>query len=139
MRLWILPIAALSGFAFGCNKSPEGGTPGTHATFKLTLPTSAVAALKGIKQGTSETYDASIERGSDFKKDVKLSVTKPEKVDVKLSKDVIKASEDTKFTITVAPAKDAAQGEHSVKVTATPEGGGEPTAGEFKIKVEEHK
>jgi len=136
MRVWILPVAALVGFTVGCNHSPEGGTPGTHSSFKLSLP---ISALKDIKQGDTATYDASIERGSEFKKDVKLTVTKPDKVEVKLSKDTVKASEEAKFTITVHPAKDAPLGEHSIKVTGTPEGGGEATIGEFKIKVIENK
>ncbi len=135
MRVWLLPTVALVGFALGCNTSPEGGTPNTKSSFKLSLP----AVTKDIKQGTSETYDASISRGSELHKDVKLTVTKPEKIDVKLSKDTIKASEDTKFTITVTAAKDAALGEHTIKVTGTPEGGGESATGEFKVKVLENR
>jgi hypothetical protein len=136
MRLWILPFAALIGFTFGCNPSPEGGTPHTKSSFKLQLPP---APSKDIKQGDTATLDASVDRGSEFKKDVKLTVTKPDKIDVKLSKDTVKASEDTKFTISVSPAKDAPLGEHAIKVTGTPEGGGEATTGEFKVKVLEHK
>jgi hypothetical protein len=137
MRLWILPFAALIAFTFGCNKSPEGGTPHTKSSFKLSLPTSTLP--KDIKQGDTTTFDASVDRGSEFKKDVKLTVVKPDKIDVKLGKDTIKGSEDTKFTISVSPAKDAPLGEHAIKVTGTPEGGGDPTTGEFKIKVTEHK
>jgi uncharacterized membrane protein len=135
MRLWILPLTALFGFAVGCNKSPEGGTPGTLANFKLSLP-SAASTMKDVKQGTSETFDGSIDRGSAFKKDVKLKVEAPAKIDVQLNRDTIKASDgDTKFAITVTPAKDAPVGEHAIKVTGTPEGG-TATTGEFKIKVE---
>ena len=101
----------------------------------------AIAAAKpsDVNEGDTATLDASLDCGSDFKKDVKLSVAKPDKIDVKLSKDVVKASEDTKFTISVAPAKDAPLGEHVIKVTGTPEGGGEATVGEFKVKVIENK
>jgi hypothetical protein len=138
MRLLILPLAALIGFTFGCtNTSPEGGTPRTKSSFKLDLPRSV--PVKDIKQGDTTTFDASIDRGSEFKQNVKLTVTKPDKIDVKLSKDTIKGSEDTKFTISVSPAKDAPLGEQTIKVTGTPEGGGEATTGEFKIKVIEHK
>ena len=136
MRAWLLSAAALVAFV-GCNKSPEGGTPNTKSSFKLSLPTST--PMKDIKQGDTATLDASIDRGSEFKKDVKLSVAKPDKIEVKLNKDMVKASEDTKFTITVAPAKDAALGEHTIKITGTPDGGGEPTSGEFKVKVIENK
>jgi uncharacterized membrane protein len=131
MRHWILPIAAFVGFAVGCNKSPEGGTPQTDANFKLSLP----AGTKDIKQGTAETYDASIDRGSAFKKDVKLTVEAPKQLDIKLTKQEIKASDpDTKFSITVTAAKDAPIGEHTIKIVGTP-AEGSPTAGEFKVKV----
>jgi uncharacterized membrane protein len=134
MRLSLLCAMLLVAGLVGCNHSPEGGTPGTHSNFTLSLPTSTPVP-KDIKQGDSHTFDAHVNRGSEFKKDIKLTVTKPEKIDVKLTKDVIKASEDTKFTITVSPAKDAALGEHSINVTGTPEGGGETSTGEFKVKV----
>jgi uncharacterized membrane protein len=131
MRLWILPIAAFVGFAVGCNRSPEGGTPQTDASFKISLP----AVTKDIKQGTAETYDASISRGSAFKKDVKLTVEAPKQLDVKLTKQEIKASDpDTKFSITVNAAKDAPIGEHTIKIVGTPSEGS-PTSGEFKVKV----
>ncbi|AWM38745.1 hypothetical protein GobsT_30590 [Gemmata obscuriglobus] len=136
MRLTYLATAALVAFAFGCNKSPEGGTPNTNASFKLSLPTA-----KDVKQGNTESYDASVERGSDFKKDVKLSVEgKPEKLTVKLSKDAIKAGDgDTKFTITVTPDKDAPIGKHDVKIVGTPDGGGTPTSQTFSVTVTENK
>jgi len=135
MRLWILPIAAICAFSLGCNKTPEGGTPQTKASFKLSLPTSAMTTAKEIKQGTSETYEASLDRGSEFKKDVKLTVEAPKQLDIKLTKQEVKASDsDTKFSITVTAAKDAPIGEHTIKITGTP-AEGSPTAGEFKVKV----
>jgi len=141
MRIWNITAAALLVCAVGCNKSPEGGTtPNSSGSFTLTLPGTGGIA-KDVKQGNTESFDASVDRKGDFKKDVKLSVSKhPEKVEVKLNKDHIKASEgDTKFTITVSPAKDAAIGEHEVEITGTPEGAGSPTTGRFKIKVVENK
>jgi uncharacterized membrane protein len=134
-HLLLLIPAALIGFLTGCNESPEGGVPNTSSNFKVDLP----AVTKDIKQGTAESYDASINRGSEFKKDVKLTVTKPDKIDVKLNKDMLKASEDGKFTMTITAAKDAPLGEHVIRVTGTPEGGGAATTGEFKIKVTENK
>lgn len=134
MRLLTLPVVALVGLVVGCNKSPEGGTPGTNASFKLSLPTD-LAMAKPIKQDTSESFDCSVDRGSDFKKDVKLKVEGPAKLDVKLSKDTVKASDgDTKFNIIVKADKDAPVGDHVIKVTGTPDGGS-PTTGEFKVKV----
>ena len=139
MRLWILPFAAFVGFAVGCNKSTEGGTSpnkpaGSSAGFEINLPTD-LATLKSVKQGTPESYDASVKRGSDFKQDVKLKVEAPAKIDAKLNKDLIKASDgDTKFVITVTPEKDAPIGEHEIKVTGTTDGGS-PAVGSFKVKV----
>ena len=137
MRLWILPVAALVGFAVGCGKtSQEGGTPNTKDSFTLTVPSSAVTTAKPIKQDTSETYEGSINRGSDFKKDVKLQVEAPKELDVKLTKQEIKASDgDTRFNITVKAAKDAPVADHTIKITATPADGGKATAEQFKVTV----
>lgn len=136
MRVWYIAAAAVAAFGLGCNKGTEGGTTGTKASFELSLPTS-----KDVKQGNTESYDASITRGSDFKKDVKLSVgTKPDKVQVKLNKDKIGAGDgDTKFTITVTPDKDAPIGDHVVEIVGTPDGGGNPSVGKLKVKVTENK
>lgn len=134
MRISLLSMAALAGFFVGCNKGPEGGTPNSKASFTVGLPG---PLSQDVKQGDTRTLEGgSIDRGSEFKKDVTLKVEAPSKVDVKLDKDTIKASDgDTKFKITVAPAKDAPLGEHAVKVTATPAGGGDAVTKEFKVKV----
>jgi hypothetical protein len=134
-KLLLLIPAAMISFLVGCNMSQDGGVPSTANSFKLITP----AITKDIKQGTAETTEASIDRGSDFKQDVHLTVTKPDKVDVKLNKETIKASEDGKFTMTVTAEKGAPLGEQTVKITAKPEGGGAATVGEFKIKVTENK
>jgi len=134
-QVLLLAPVALLGFVVGCNQSPPGGTPNTPASFKLDLP----AITKDIKQGTSETFDGKIDRGSEFKKDVHLTVTAPEKVEVKLSKDTIKANEEPKFTMVVTADKTAPLGEHTIKVVGKPDGGGAATTGEFKIKVIENK
>lgn len=133
MRLWILPVTALVGFALvGCNKSPEGGTPNTDSTFKISLPTIPTA----ITQGTPETAKGSVDRDSAFKKDVKLSVTAPDKLEVKLNKETVKATDaDTNFTMTITVAPDAPVGDHKIQVTGTPDGGGKPTTGDFTVKV----
>ena len=70
MRLGILPLAALACFALGCNKSPESGSAGTHDSFTISAPTIPTT----IKQDNKESVKLSLSRGSDFKKDVKLSV-----------------------------------------------------------------
>ena len=137
MRLWILPLAALVGFTIGCNKSPEGGTAGTNSSFTITAPTVPTT----IKQDNKETVKLSLSRGSEFKKDVKLSVAPVDKLKLDLNKTEIKASDATpaEFTITISPAKDAPVADYKVKVTGTPEGGGTATSVEFTVKVAENK
>ena len=131
MSKW-LSIAAVAAIAVvGCNKSPEGGTPGTDSTFKISAPT----IPEGIKQGNKETVKLSLDRSQNFKKDVKLSVKGPDQLNAKLNKDVIKASEPTDFNITFDVAKDAPLGNHEVTVTGTPDGGGSPTSVNFTVKV----
>lgn len=133
MRIWTLTAAAVVAFCVGCNKSPEGGTPGTNATFKISLP----AVSQDVKKGDARTVDGNVERDSAFKKDVKLKVESMEKkLEVSLSKDTVKADEkDGKFGIVLKPAEDAPLGEYDVKVTATPDGGGAATSQTFKVKV----
>jgi uncharacterized membrane protein len=132
MRI-LLSLAALTAITFaGCQQSSEGGTPGTKANFKLEGPVTG----ETIKQGEQDTIKLSINRGSDFKKDVKLKAEAPDKIKAELSKPMIKASEDTEFTMTVSVDKDAPIGDHIVKVTGTPEGGGSPTHLDVKVKVD---
>jgi len=134
----VLIVVALGAFALGCNKSPEGGTPGTDSSFSITAPTVPTT----VKQDNKESVKLSLKRGSEFKKDVKLSATSNDpKVKVELSKSEIKASDASpaEFTVTVTPSKEAAVAEHKVKVTGTPEGGGNPTSVEFVVNVAENK
>jgi hypothetical protein len=126
-----LSVAALAALvSVGCNKSPEGGTPGTSSSFTITAPTIPSA----IKQGEREIVKLSLDRKSDFKKDVKLSVTAPENVKAELNKDLIKASEPSDFTVTISVDKGAALGDQIVKVTGTPDGGS-PTSVDVKVKI----
>src|SRR5262245_44907842 len=87
MRLWIAPVVALLVLQAGCNKSPEGGTPGSKDSFKIKAPEMATT----IKQDNKETVKLSIDRGSEFKKDVKLAVDSPAKIKAELNKSAIKA------------------------------------------------
>ncbi len=131
MRKWLSLVAIAAFTVVGCNKSPEGGAPGTDSSFKVSAPTIPNA----IKQGTREVANLSINRGSDFKKDVKLSVKSPDKIEAKLNKDVVRANEPAEFNITLEVAKDAPIGDHTVVVTGTPDGGGQATSVEFTVKV----
>jgi len=135
MRLWILPVA-LVGFLIGCNKSEKGGNPADNKNnFTLDLPGLSKDVGKDIKQGTTETYEGKISRGSEFKDDVALTVdSKPEKVSVKLNPSDVKASTDGKFSIEVKADDDAPLGESDVKITAKPKSGTAVTSS-FKLKV----
>ena len=66
-----LSLAAVSAlFVTGCNQSPEGGTPGSKNSFTIKGPSTTTH----IKQNNKETMKLSLDRKSDFKKDVKLTV-----------------------------------------------------------------
>jgi uncharacterized membrane protein len=127
-------VAALIVLQAGCNKSPEGGNPGSANSFKISAPTTSTT----IKQDNKETVKLSIDRGSDFKKDVKLTVKAPDKIKAELSKETIKAGDTTDFTVTVSPDKDAPLGDHKVTVTGTPDGGGAATSVDFTVKVDKN-
>ena len=134
MHKWLSLAAVAALMLIGCNKSPEGGTPGTTSSFKIHGPDLSTT----IKQDNRETVKLSIDRGKDFKKDVKLSVTAPDKIKAELNKDVVKADEPTDFTLTITAAKDAPLGDNVLKVTGTPDGGGTATSVDVKIKVEKN-
>lgn len=137
MRSAILGLAGLILAVVGCNKSSEGGAAGTSNSFTITAPTIPTS----IKQNNKESIKFSLSRGSDFKQDVKLSVSSVDKLKVELNKDVIKASEASpaEFTVTVTPAADAPVADHKLMVTGTPANGGTPTSVEFTVKVVENK
>jgi hypothetical protein len=130
---WLVAGAFLLGCGFGCNKSPEGGTPNSSSSFTIKPPLTSTS----IKQDAREPVKLSLDRGKDFHKDVKLKAESTDsKIKVELDKDVIKASDSsTDFNVTVSPAKDSPVGEHEIKVTGTPEGGGAATTATFKVKV----
>jgi len=135
MRTW-LSLAAMSAvFVVGCNQSPEGGTPSTKSSFTIIGPTTTTH----IKQNNKETMKLNLNRGSDFKKDVKLSVDSQSGLKSELNKTEVKASDSSDFTLTVSVDKDAPLGDHTVKVTGTPEGGGSPTHVDVKVNVTENK
>ena len=114
----------------GCNKSPEGGSPGTKDSFTISGPTTTTT----IKQGNKETVTITLNRGSDFKKKVTLAVATPDKVKGTFDRSSVAASEDKDVKLTLDVDKDAAVGDHMVKVTGTPESGS-PTSMEFKLTI----
>jgi len=134
----------------GCNKSEPGGvtkpsgTTTTHGgtttsgkastsqSFKISAPTGA----SNIKQGATETYKVTLDRGSDFKDDVTLTFTAPEgaKLKVEPMTKTVKASEDKTVSVTVTADKDSPLGKHSIKVDGKP-ATGESTSVNFDVEV----
>src|SRR3954453_23509540 len=95
-----LSIAAMGALVFaGCNKSPEGGEPGTPNSFSFTLPTMSPT----IKQGQKETVKITLNPGKEFKQTVKLKVDVPDKSNIKaeLSKDSIAPSDAKEVSLTL--------------------------------------
>jgi len=115
----------------GCNKSPEGGSPGTKDSFKVAGPTTSTT----IKQGNKETVTLTLDRGSDFKKKVTLDAKAPDKVKVTFDKSSVAPSDDKTVKMTIDVDKDAPVGDHVIHVSATPESGN-ATSLDVKVKVD---
>ena len=111
--------ALLAVTSIACNKSPEGGSPGTKDSFTVSGPTTSTS----IKQGNKETVTVTLNRGSDFKKKVSLDVKAPDKVKATLDKSSVAAGDDKDVKLTIDVDKEAPVGDHIITVTATPEAG----------------
>jgi uncharacterized membrane protein len=123
-------ISAIALFPLGCNRSPEGGTPGTDNSFRLkggTIPTS-------IKQGDSESVKVSIDRDRNFQQAVRLEAKAPAQVTASIDRNLVKAGESPDVNVQIKPKEDAAPGEYTVTVTGTPDSGS-PTNLELKVTV----
>ncbi len=119
-------LAVASGIA--CNKSSEGGAPGTTNTFTVSPPTLPVS----VKQGDKQTITLTLNRGSGFKETVNLTAQEPKGIKVTFDKSSVKASDPKEVAMSVSADKDAALGDNVIKVTAKPETGAETT---FDVKV----
>jgi uncharacterized membrane protein len=123
-------VAALVCGPFGCNKSPEGGAPGTDNSFKLsggTIPNS-------IKPGDAESVKVSVERGKNFHDSVRLEAKAPEKIHATLDRNLVKDGESPDVNVRIHPNEDAAPGDYKVTVTGTSDHGS-PTNLELTVKV----
>ena len=113
-----------------CNKSPEGGSPGTDDSFRLaggTIP-------NAIKQGDSESIKFSVERGKNFHKSVRLEAKAPDKIHVSLDRDFVKDGESPVVNVKVHPAEEAPAGDYKVTIAGTTDNGS-PTNLELTVKV----
>jgi len=138
-------LCAALAVSFGCtpNKSAPGGpaapgssshTPAASSADKFTI--SAPSGTTDIKQGTTKEVTVSINRGKDFKQNVKLSLsTDAQGLTIKPDSTEIMASDtSTSKTFTLQAAKDAAVGEHKVTVEGSP-ATGTSTKQSFTVKV----
>jgi uncharacterized membrane protein len=91
-----------------------------------------------IKQDNKETVKLTLNRGSDFKKSVKLTVSAPDKIKADLSKDTVAPSDSGDVMLNIAAAKDAPLGDQVIRVTGTPDGGSATTV-DVKIKIEKNQ
>ena len=113
-----------------CNKSPEGGSPGTDDSFRLaggTIP-------NAIKQGDTESVKVSVERGKNFHKSVRLEAKAPDKIHVSLDRNLVKDGESPEVNVKVHPAEEAPAGDYKVTVNGTTDNGS-PTNLELTVKV----
>jgi uncharacterized membrane protein len=146
-KLFTLMAAALLLGNVGCNTESTPGGPGATRpsdrpaltqgdnTFTLDVPNTET----DLKQGETKTITLGINRGTNFKQDVKLKFSgEPNGVKVTAMGSEIKA--DAKNTqVTIEAAKDAALGEHTITVTGTPAKEGPPATSKFQIQINEAK
>jgi uncharacterized membrane protein len=129
----LLFAASVAVLPMACNTSSEGGRPQTNESFTISAPGSVT-----LHQGDKQTAKVTLNRGSGFKKDVKLEVSAPKGIKADLANKTIAASDAAEIVLTIEAEKDAPIGHQVVKVTGTPEAG-VATSVEVKVKVEEKK
>ena len=119
-------LAVTSGIA--CNKSSEGGAPGTTNTFTVSPPTLPVS----VKQGDKQTVTLTLNRGTGFQQTVNVTAQEPKGIKVTFDKSTVKAADSKEVAMSVSADKDTPLGDAVIKVTAKPEAGAETT---FDVKV----
>ncbi|HYH64190.1 MAG TPA: hypothetical protein VD866_05785 [Urbifossiella sp.] len=128
-----LSAAAVGLFALAsaaCNRSPEGGTPGTEQTFRLTT----AAGDTNLKPGEEKTIVINVSRDDRFTDAVVLKVdSQSPKIDARIDKTKMEAS-DKQVTLTVKAAADAPRSPHIIKVTGTPTTG-KPASLDVRVEV----
>jgi uncharacterized membrane protein len=113
-----------------CNRSPEGGTPGTEQTFRLTT----APGDTNLKPGEEKTVVINVSRDDKFTEAVTLKAdSQSPKIDARVDKTKMEAA-DKQVTLTVKAAADAPKGHHIIKVTGTP-ATGKPASLDVKVEV----
>ena len=127
MIVTTLALVAIS----GCySSSDKGGSVLKGEGFKIAVLTFTTE----IKQGETKNVTVSVERGQNFKQDVKLRIKASPGISVLPTKVWVEASEAAEVQLQISVAKDAALGEYQIFVEGTPEKG-ESTSTEFNVKV----
>lgn len=96
--------------------------------FTITVPTTSP-----VKQGADIPVNVSLQRGSEFKQDVKLDF-KSEGIHVTPNGFTIKSTDKPNADFKIAIPKDAKVGEHKISIKGTPNTG-TPTTSEFTVNV----
>lgn len=129
--LFATAVAAFALSATACNKSPEGGTPGTNQTFTITT----APGDTNLKPGEEKTIVLTVRRDNNFTQVVNLKAdSQSPKIDARIDKAKMEGS-DREVTLTVKAAADAPKGNHVIKVTGTPATSGQPTSLDVKVEV----
>jgi len=127
MIVGTLALLAIS----GCySNSEKGGSVLKGEEFKISVPTFTTE----IKQGEIKNVTVMLERGQNFKQDVKLRIKASPGISVVPTKVWVEASEAPEVQLQISAAKDAALGEYQIFVKGTPENGAS-TSTEFNVKV----
>jgi hypothetical protein len=119
--------------ALGCQSmSRRGGSAAKHEGFSIGVP--GFAMDKSIKQGATEIVTISLNRGADFKRDVRLNFMADRGIAIEPTSVWIKASDAPEAQLRITAPQDAALGDYRITVVGTPVVG-EATTAEFKVKV----
>lgn len=121
----------------GCNTSSTGSGPtgSGHDTFKISGFGGVTPII--IKQGETHNETVKIDRGSDFKSDVKFSAQDvPNGLKVEFDPPVVKGGDKPETVAKVKAADDAPLGDATFKIIGTPEPNGTAVTLTAKVKIE---
>jgi len=96
---------------FGCQSAgPRGGGVSRDEGFRIVVPTLQTE----VKQGELQTVAVSIQRGENFKRDVRLEIKASKGIGVTPSNIMVEASDKPDVQLRITAAKDAALDRKSV-------------------------
>ncbi len=127
LSAWVIIAAA------GCGTSSErGGGTESHNSFTLQGPAMAMS----IKQGQMETVNLTVNRGREFKQNVRLTAEAPPGVAADLSNTAIAPNDKGEISVKINIARTTPVGEHTIRIVGQPETGN-TTSLNLKIRVQE--